>query len=92
MVVLMAVAAAAMSAFLGYHMWLLRIGMTTNETIKWRDLRLALGEQLYGGMEDDTDAEGTATNSSGGNGGNDDRHTNSEEGGRCGCQLAVMAG
>ncbi len=89
MVVLMAVAAAAMGAFLGYHMWLLRVGMTTNETVKWRDLRLALGEQLYGGPDDDdADADGNAITSGGGNGGGDDRHADKKEGGRCGCRLS----
>ena len=46
--ILLAVCAAMMGAFLGYHVVLLRSGMTTSETFKWRDLRLALGEQLYG--------------------------------------------
>ena len=45
---MLAACAAMMAAFLGYHLWLVRVGMTTNETYKWRDLRLALGEQLAG--------------------------------------------
>jgi uncharacterized iron-regulated membrane protein len=56
MAIMLAACAAMMAAFLGYHLWLLRAGMTTNETYKWRDLRLALGEQLAadggGGSED----------------------------------------
>ncbi len=92
MLVLVAVAAAAMGGFLGYHMWLLRVGMTTNETVKWRNLRLALGEQLYGGPDDDIAADGNATTSSGGKRGGDDRHRDSKEGGRCGCAPEVESG
>ena len=88
MVVLMAVCAAMMGAFLGYHLWLLRAGMTTNETFKWRDLRLALGEQLYGDADDSADAGGSAVTSTGGNGGSRrDRDSSREGGGRCGCLL-----
>lgn len=34
-----------MALFLGYHLLLLRAGMTTSETYKWRDFRLRLQEQ-----------------------------------------------
>ena len=83
MVILMAVCAAMMGAFLGYHLWLLRAGMTTNETFKWRDLRLALGEQLCGGTDDDADADGSAVTGGGNRGG---KHVSDGKYGRCGSQ------
>ena len=45
MVVMFGMVALVMGTFLGYHLVLLRAGMTTNETFKWRDLRNRLQEQ-----------------------------------------------
>ena len=45
LMVLLGMSGAMMGAFLGYHLLLLRAGMTTAETYKWRDLRLALAER-----------------------------------------------
>ena len=42
---MLGVVALMMALFLGYHLMLLRAGMTTYETHKWRDLRLRLQEQ-----------------------------------------------
>ena len=39
--VLLAALAALMGSFAAYHLWLVRCGVTTYETYKWRDVRLA---------------------------------------------------
>ena len=87
MAVLMAVCAAMMGAFLGYHLWLLRAGMTTSETYKWRDLRLVLGEQQYG-----TDRDDVADAGNGGDGGDERHHTGDAGNGYTGvCPCASVA-
>ncbi len=48
---LLAALAALMGSFLAYHLWLVRCGMTTYETYKWRDVRLAGGRPLWCALE-----------------------------------------
>lgn len=44
-VMMLGVVTLIMTLFLGYHLLMLRAGMTTYETYKWRELRLRLQEQ-----------------------------------------------
>jgi len=57
----------ALGAFLGYHLWMISKGMTTNETFKWQSYKRALKHLAM-----ERAAEGGGDGGGGGGGGGDD--------------------